>query len=1570
MKKRCWLLTLCLLIIALCSAARAERTITMTVNGSASTSQNVLSNENVTLVIEAPGATAVRLRDGNEDNWYYYDGREWNTDYIEASWTYNSGAKTVYAQARYDSFPEGTNLWEEDREDLWQTGAESARFTLYVSAEGEMNPPAAAWVGASTVARGETLTMRISGTQGRNEWFWVDVGRVLDEGDEIGWMDHYNMGDDLILTLPTHAFDPGTYEMDVFAGAVGWDNKSTALRFTVTEPAQAPGAMLSVSRPEVRIQEAQNIYGYIPDADRIGFMIRKQEDPTWWNREEREGPFGVLERWGFPDKGTYIISLLDLSEETAVEIREASVTVSQDALSGRLTIPNLSGIPKRVSTGEGVNAVLEIDENASGFDLDLEYCQDSGDREELLHFNRTLGSGSLTPEMMRTIHLPATLFQREGIYRLQVGVWADRYEGNGAECYFLCRDGEPEAQLTLTVNGGTGDLASWPSGRGLDIRVQAPENVTAVRLWKNGYWDYRGNPREGLRWEEGFGDGDYMLIAQATTADPIWRADGFDWENFQWEDLDWSLSSDAVRVHSASQGTMQIPEVTLSAASVARGEIIAAIITPQRESEWYWAELMTLRREEDQCWYETIRHLDGNGQNQLRIHTLDLEPGDYYLRIGIDAEGWAGRDRVIPIIVREPEGELPEAMLDFSRETMQASENLTVYASAPGCDHFRLDIRWDRDPYWEDGRDDWKNDSISWGWGCGCGGTYTFTLSYWQPGAQEAGTITKTLTVTSEGALDQPEMEGVPAVLSLGEGIRASFQAIDGAEWYNVGIRYSENGWDWEDLVNEERDPGEDGATALVFGPEIFSRTGTYQIWVDAAAVGVDNGYREAQMEVIDPATISDSLVLKINGETDGAQAEVYLHENVLISVDAPENVTAVRIRNAYNEWEYRWCGDDAYEWWMGAHQGGDDTYIAQASTDRSIVDWAEANDGSLDGFDWSGLTWSMTSAPVTMHVIYCGDLEAPEITFPNGTAVEWGNTLDFTLTPVENAYGYGVQIRKARDSGEWSEPVLDMEITADETTLLQIPTDALEPGNYMLAVDPRRYGWHGDQERYAFTVLASAGWTAEPLFRADRAEALTLETVTFSVRAPGAERVKLCFADAGNVWQETEGESLIFRVGMNWVRTYDLYAYAIYPDQEDWQPVGETVYVSVTAPNGGVYVRALTGPDTARTDETVTFEAALDFSEAGGTGHGECWLSDENGQIHDMEVSETTDGGVWRVTCRIPAETLAPGLYYVTVYALPDRAGYALGMKERAVTITEGTPAGTLTASKNPVEIFENFTLTVNAPGATAVAVYEDGWWDYAAGSFLEVPMNTWGDGETVYYAKYTTAAITPDAPDFDWETVEWDGLTNAVTVYTNPPSYALEVLRFTVKNRAVIRGKELEITVLNENSHLENVAYGAHLLPVGGNFSGSSWFGADADKKILVNTAEVEPGEYWLEVSANCISCYGVSDRIQVTVLPRPAASTVLTLPAGLRVISEEAFAGVAAEKIIVPAGVTEIGSRAFADCPNLIELELPEGITSFAADALDGSGTIFLYGEPGSDLEAYAEACDGLRFIPATD
>ncbi|MBE5795874.1 MAG: leucine-rich repeat domain-containing protein [Clostridiales bacterium] len=69
---------------------------------------------------------------------------------------------------------------------------------------------------------------------------------------------------------------------------------------------------------------------------------------------------------------------------------------------------------------------------------------------------------------------------------------------------------------------------------------------------------------------------------------------------------------------------------------------------------------------------------------------------------------------------------------------------------------------------------------------------------------------------------------------------------------------------------------------------------------------------------------------------------------------------------------------------------------------------------------------------------------------------------------------------------------------------------------------------------------------------------------------------------------------------------------------------------------------------------------------------------------------------------------------------------------------------------------------------------------------------------------------------------------------------------------------------------------------------------------------------------------------------------APSVLDLPADVVTIEACAFLGTDAEMVIIPEGCVSIGSRAFADMPNLRYVQVPAG-TSVAADAFEGCSLV---------------------------
>ena len=84
--------------------------------------------------------------------------------------------------------------------------------------------------------------------------------------------------------------------------------------------------------------------------------------------------------------------------------------------------------------------------------------------------------------------------------------------------------------------------------------------------------------------------------------------------------------------------------------------------------------------------------------------------------------------------------------------------------------------------------------------------------------------------------------------------------------------------------------------------------------------------------------------------------------------------------------------------------------------------------------------------------------------------------------------------------------------------------------------------------------------------------------------------------------------------------------------------------------------------------------------------------------------------------------------------------------------------------------------------------------------------------------------------------------------------------------------------------------------------------------------------------------------------------AAMPVMTVPEDTQVIGPEAFRACGANRLYVPDSVTEIGSAAFADCPDLVRIRLPGGLADLPDGLLDGSPHVTVITPAGSETAAW--------------
>ena len=102
---------------------------------------------------------------------------------------------------------------------------------------------------------------------------------------------------------------------------------------------------------------------------------------------------------------------------------------------------------------------------------------------------------------------------------------------------------------------------------------------------------------------------------------------------------------------------------------------------------------------------------------------------------------------------------------------------------------------------------------------------------------------------------------------------------------------------------------------------------------------------------------------------------------------------------------------------------------------------------------------------------------------------------------------------------------------------------------------------------------------------------------------------------------------------------------------------------------------------------------------------------------------------------------------------------------------------------------------------------------------------------------------------------------------------------------------------------------------------------------------------------------------------IAPEPAYAHLpadFVLPEAVLVIDSEAFRSCAFTAVRIPDGAVGIGSRAFADCVNLNQIEIPSSVTYIAENAFEGCSDVVFVCESGSAADTFA-AAHGYRSVP---
>lgn len=114
--------------------------------------------------------------------------------------------------------------------------------------------------------------------------------------------------------------------------------------------------------------------------------------------------------------------------------------------------------------------------------------------------------------------------------------------------------------------------------------------------------------------------------------------------------------------------------------------------------------------------------------------------------------------------------------------------------------------------------------------------------------------------------------------------------------------------------------------------------------------------------------------------------------------------------------------------------------------------------------------------------------------------------------------------------------------------------------------------------------------------------------------------------------------------------------------------------------------------------------------------------------------------------------------------------------------------------------------------------------------------------------------------------------------------------------------------------------------------------------NKIVTMSPTDTDPGAFDYISDAFINKAFTVQQTEGGTI---PALGTldILYLPAGLRTIEDEAFAGLNCQAIIIPNVCDTIGHNAFADCINLVYVYIPGSVTTIETDAFSDCPNIII-------------------------
>ena len=1129
-------------------AEEANEDVLLTINGK---TEPILVGEEVDVHIEIPnrnadeehpdgvGPTVVQMFWGND--WRDLNGDSLGEDFdyvfsnLSFTWEAPDGDNTVMARATWDAIDfEGTDWTEFD----WNTDVNwvySAPVRLNTLSYGRVALPdyELRLDEDGKVARGQSLELWLGEKPEHVRNYHLHI-RLADDWDAERLFLEYDVDNDVVRIPTATLMEYVDYVVELVArGENGWRDNDTheGMRFRVV----SGDTVFTTDRDTVRTHEEFNVDAYVPGAEQLRFFPEGSEDYHPFDGDSLHCNYSM-------DRAGDLTLVLQRGQDDDWET-VGELTVHVEAPDGDLAAPAFDGLPGSIPMSDiedsGFLPIdVTIDDSAEHLSVDIwRVGENGGENETLYHEDDPRDGDGLSTSFI----VPADALEAGRTYGINVYTWTEGYNYASSEReFFIAPAGDAERSMALEINGSTENQVI---GSNVDytihFRVEAPEGeeTTNQQLYWDGGWlnmwpdeDFEGNPMDGA-----------FDRCDAETQRTVMMRCSFDGGE-SW------IYSNAVLLTVLADGTQ--PDALVSLDNLTDGAIVQGedlritIAFPEARQALDENGEPILDENDDPIWYteDSREHLQAlmvtafaPGDNddyddvafrmdlpaeatEAVVPTLSLEPGRYYLEVwGDTVPYWNsnGTQRDNESLYFEVlESEISRPTLKLSSDRAAVHERVTVTAFNPNGGLFALYRDGDRvaetDARTLTHDEDWDRS-----------GEHTFQLAVWSDNLDDWRMLNRddaraTVTITSEGTLPAPEVEGLGGSATRGEALNLTLKPVRDGQWYDLNLHAAD---EWEDTLFEwhaDASELEGDAFAISIPGGILDRPAGTRLELSAFAHAdrLDTDQTDIRFVLLDS---DDTGAVTLSAD----RTEVNVNEEITFTfaADLADEPSFAQIY-LDGDWRDLWSDDIT-----GSYRSGSFTWSLGSAGGQSAI--LRVTSALFSGYvdDWNDLTWSYSS-PVSLTVTEEGSL--PEITAGlSAEAVRRGENLTVSIG-MDRANVDRLDVTVYGPEDDYNREWLRWNFPAD-TTEAVISTADLDEGEYRIEVHAfGQPGWRDaetDRDDGSLFFRVKKALDTKVTFTATKTQVLTWEDYTLSAIVPGAARLALL--ENGEIRTECDGDHL-----------------------------------------------------------------------------------------------------------------------------------------------------------------------------------------------------------------------------------------------------------------------------------------------------------------------------------------------------------------------------------------------------------------------------------------------------------